>query len=391
MGDGPLDGIRILEIGGYISLPLATSLLGSLGAEVVKVERPDTGEDFRRHQNDESPYFRQYNSGKRSLAVDLKTSSGVELVRSLVPHFDVVLENLRPGKTAAIGLGPADCLALRPDIVYGSVTGFGANGPLADRPAYDTIGHAFGGLYSIWGEAGHPQLAGGLSADLITALTTTAGVLAALIGRMKTGKSQRLETSIMEAVSILTADSISQAFETGTDPSRTSRHPQAQNFCVPTSDGEFLAIHLSSSQKFWHALCRVLDRADLAVDPRFAEYRARESNYFELAPLVERAFSTRARAEWEADLIAADVPFAPVLSISGYLNHEQVQHLQIIDRQPDGLALVRAPWLFDGQRPERSARTPKVGSDTRAVAGEVLSAQRVEELITAGVLSADES
>jgi crotonobetainyl-CoA:carnitine CoA-transferase CaiB-like acyl-CoA transferase len=391
MGYRPLEGIRVLEIGGYISLPLATSLLCSLGAEVVKAERPVVGEDFRRHQNDRSPYFRQYNYGKRSLAVDLKSSAGVEVVRSLIPNFDVVLENLRPGKVVAMGLGPEDCRALRPDIVYGSVTGFGTSGPLANRPAYDTIGHAFGGLYSIWGEEGHPQLAGGLSADLITGLTTTTGVLAALIGRMKTGRSQQLETSIMEAVSILITDSISQAHELGYDPTRTSRHPQAQNFCVPTSDGEYLAIHLSSSQKFWQALCRAIDRQDLAEDPRFAEYRARESNYFELAPLVEAVFAAKPRSHWEQVLIESDVPFAPVLSISGYLNHEQVNHLQMIDRQPDGLALVRAPWTFDGERPTRSGRTPKVGADTRKIASEVLSAEKIEELLAAGVLSADES
>jgi crotonobetainyl-CoA:carnitine CoA-transferase CaiB-like acyl-CoA transferase len=391
MGYKPLEGIRVLEIGGYISLPLATSLLCSLGAEVVKAERPVVGEDFRRHQNDRSPYFRQYNFGKRSLAVDLKSAEGVEFVRSLIPHFDVVLENLRPGKVAAMGLGPDDCRALRPDIVYGSVTGFGTSGPLANRPAYDTIGHAFGALYSVWGEEGRPQLAGGLSADLITGLTTTAGVLAALIGRMKTGRSQQLETSIMEAVSILITDSISQAHELGYDPTRTSRHPQAQNFCVPTSDGEYLAIHLSSSQKFWQGLCQAIDRQDLAEDPRFAEYRAREANYFELAPIIERVFATMPRSHWEQVLIESDVPFAPVLSISGYLNHAQVDHLQMIDRQPDGLALVRAPWIFNGERPARTGRTPKVGADTREIAGEVLSAEKVEELIASGILSADES
>jgi crotonobetainyl-CoA:carnitine CoA-transferase CaiB-like acyl-CoA transferase len=143
------------EIGGYIALPFGTSILCALGAEVVKVERPFVGENFRRLQNDESPYFRQYNTGKRSLFVDLKRPEGVALIQALAPHFDVFLENLRPGKVAAMGLGPEDCRALRPDIVYGSVTGFGSGGPLANRPAYDTIGHAFGGLYSLFSDAGH--------------------------------------------------------------------------------------------------------------------------------------------------------------------------------------------------------------------------------------------
>ncbi|SFW79853.1 CaiB/BaiF CoA transferase family protein [Amycolatopsis australiensis] len=387
----PLDGIRILEIGGYIALPFGTSMLCALGAEVVKVEKPVAGEDFRRHQNDRSPYFRQYNTGKRSLSVDLKNPEGVALVKALVPRFDVVLENLRPGKLAAMGLGPEDCRALRADVVYGSVTGFGSGGPLANRPAYDTIGHAFGGLYSLFSDDGHPQLAGGLSADLVTGLCTAAGVLAALVGRLKTGRPQRLETSIMEAVSVLITDGVTQAFELGHDPSRTSRHPQAQNFCVPTATGEYLAVHLSSSQKFWTSLCRAMDRMDLTEDPRFAEYRAREANYFDLVPIVEAEFAAKPEKHWQEVLIENDVPFAPVLSMTGYTEHEQVGHLELVERQPDGLALLRPPWKFDGTRPARGGRAPKVGADTRAVAGEVLPAGRVEELLASGVLYADET
>ncbi|CAM3036726.1 CaiB/BaiF CoA transferase family protein [Skermania piniformis] len=387
----PLTGIRILEIGGYIALPFGTSLLCALGAEVVKVERTGVGEDFRRQQNDESPYFRQYNTGKRSLSVDLKTEEGVAVVKALIPRFDVVLENLRPGKVAALGLGPDACRALRPDIVYGSVTGFGSTGPLANRPAYDTIGHAFGGLYSLFSDEGDAQLAGGLSADLVTGLSTATGVLAALVGRLETGRPQLMETSIMEAVSALTIDGITQAFELGADPSRTSRHPQAQNFCVPTASGEFLAVHLSSSQKFWQSLCRAMDRMDLTTDPRFAEYRPREANYFTLVPIVEKEFATKPKQHWERVLTEHDVPFAPVLSMTGYLDHPQVQHLRMVERQADGLALIRPPWTFDGERPDRGGRAPKVGADTRRVAREVLPSAKIDELLASGVLYADES
>ena len=385
----PLDGIRILEVGGYISLPFATSILCALGAEVVKVEKPVVGEDFRRLQNDGSPYFRQYNTGKRSLSVDLKKPEGIELVKALVPHFDVLLENLRPGKLAAMGLGPQECRALRPDLVYGSVTGFGSGGPLASRPAYDTIGHAFGGLYSLFSDAGHPQLAGGLSADLVTGLSTATGVLAALVGRLKTGAPQYLETSIMEAVSCLTTDGITQSFELGHDPGRQSRHPQAQNFCVETSSGEFLAIHLSSSQKFWRALCTAMERMDLAEDPRFAEYRPREANYFELAEIVAAEFARKPVDHWERALTAADVPFAPVLSMTGYLGHDQVKWLELVEEQSDGLALMRPPWKFDGERPDRPGSAPRVGAHSRDVAAEVYPPERIAELVEAKVLYAD--
>lgn len=390
MNHQPLDGIRILEVGGYIALPFGTSMLCALGAEVVKVERPKVGEDFRRHQNDASPYFRQYNSGKRSLAVDLKRPEGVALVKALIPQFDVVLENLRPGKADALGLGYEACRALRHDIVYGSVTGFGEGGPLADRPAYDTIGHAFGGLYSILSDEGRPQLTGGLSADLVTGLSTAAGVLAALVGRLRSGDGQHVQTSIMEAVSTLTTDSITQAFELGHAPDRQSRHPQAQNFCVETASGEFIAVHLSSSQKFWRSLCTAMERTDLLEDPRFAEYRQREANYFDLVKIVEGEFASRTNAAWQHRLTECDVPFAPVLTVTDYLESDQVKWLEIADVQSDGLALMRPPWRFDGERPERSSRAPRVGADSLDVAREVYADDTIDELVASGVLDIDD-
>ncbi|MFF1733057.1 CaiB/BaiF CoA transferase family protein [Streptomyces sp. NPDC058247] len=386
----PLNGIRILELGGYISAPYASSLMCALGAEVVKVEKTGTGEDFRRHKNDRSPYFIQYNAGKRSLAVDLKTREGLDLVKALIPRFDVVLENLRTGKLAALGLGQAECAALRPDLVYASVTGFGNGGPFAQRPAYDTMGQSVGGLYSLLGNADTPQLTGTILADLITGLSTATGVLAALIGRNATGTGQHVETSIMEAVSTLTADAISQYFDDGRqNPTRESRHPQAQNFCLKTATGENIAIHLSSQQKFWHCLTKALDRPGLTDDPRFATYPDRERNYFELVDIVQTDFLTRPAAEWEKRLTDADVPFAPVLTMDDYINHPQTEWLDLIEPEDNGVSLLRPPWRFAGTRPDRGGVAPRVGQHTREIAAEVYDDTRIDELIAAGVLFSD--
>jgi crotonobetainyl-CoA:carnitine CoA-transferase CaiB-like acyl-CoA transferase len=386
----PLEGIRILEIGGYIALPFATSLLCSLGAEVVKVEKAVTGDDFRRNDNEHGLYFRQFNAGKRSLSLDLKRSEAIEVLKRLIPHYDAVLENLRPGKLEAMGLGPDAVRALRPDIVYGSVNGFGETGPLANRPAYDTIGHAYGGLYSQFGDKGNPQLAGGLSADQVTGLSMACGVLAALVGRMKTGQGQLVQSSILEAVSTLTTDSITQYYDTGVNPHRTSRHPQAQNFCVETSTGDYIAIHLSSSQKFFEALCRALERPDLAVDPRFTPYRHREANYFEWADVVASEIATQSMDHWVDVLTREDVPFAPVLGMAEFVDNEQVKHLELLEPQQDGLALVRPPWRFGGERPHRDQHTPRVGEDSREVLAEVLSPEEIESLVAGGVTYADD-
>lgn len=387
----PLKGIRILEIGGYISAPYATSLLCTLGAEVVKVEKPNGGDDFRRGQNTGSRFWVQYNTGKRSIAVNLKHPEGITLLKALIPRYDVIMENMRPGKMRALGLDQEECARLRPDIVYSSVTGFGSGGPLEQRPAYDTIGQAVGGLYSVLGNAGHSQLAGTCLADLITGLTNAAGVLAALVGRVRTGSGQHVETSLMEAVSTLTIDALTQYYDDGkVDPSRQSRHPQAQNFCLKTATGEDIAIHLSSSQKFWHSFCEAMDRADLAEDARFTTYERRTENYFELSEIVEAEFIKKPASLWEKLLTAGDVPFAPVLTMGGFVSHPQTEWLHLVEPESDGLALMRPPWRFGGTRPERSSSPPRVGQDTRSIAAEVYDAERIDKLLTIGALFADD-
>ena len=385
----PLEGIRVLELGGYISLPYATSLLSALGADVVKIEKPGEGDDFRRGDNNRSLYFIQHNAGKRSLSVDLKTPEGVALVKALIPRFDVLLENLRPGKLAAIGLSQAECAALRPDLVYGSLTGFGDGGPLEQRPAYDTIGQSFGGLYSLLSDAGSAQLSGTIFADLVTGVSTAAGVLAALVGRATTGEGQHVETSILEAVSTLTVDAMNQYFDTGQDPTRQSRHPQAQNFCLGTASGESISVHLSSSQKFWHHLCEAMDRPELADDPRFATYKRREAHYFELVRIVEAEFARKTGSEWEKLLTAFDVPYAPVLTMSGLAAHPQTEWLGLLEPERDGFSVVRPPWRFGGSRPDRGGEAPRVGQHTRQIAAEVYDEAHIEELIAAGALFAD--
>lgn len=387
----PLNGIRILEIGGYISTPYGSSLLCALGAEVVKVEKPGAGDDFRRHQDDGSPYFMQYNAGKRSLSVDIKRPEGVALVKDLVPRFDVVMENLRPGKMDAIGLGRQACTALRSDLVYSSVTGFGNGGPLEQRPAYDAIGQAASGLHTVLSDAGSAQLSGTCLADLITGLANATGVLAALVGRGDSGGGQHVETSMMEAVSAITIDALTQYYDNGhRSPSRQSRHPQGQNFCIKTATGEDIVIHLSSSEKFWASFIDAMDRGDLADDPRFATFQQRMEHYFELADIVESEFANRPASEWEQRLTDADVPFSPAHTMAEFVDHPQTDWLDLLEPEHGGVSLMRPPWRFDGSRPRRDDPTPKVGQDTRDVAGEIYDSSRVDELLATGVLFASD-
>lgn len=384
----PLRGIRVLELGAYISGPYATALLASLGAEVVKVEPPGGGDPFRRGIDIGSAYFVQYNAGKKSMAVNLKAPAGIALIKAMIPGFDVVVENSRPGVMARLGLGAEVVRAINPAVIYSSVSGFGDGGPLRDRAAYDSIGQSMGGFYSVMNDAGNARLSGTCVGDLITAITATMGILAALVGRGLTPEraGAEVQTSLLEAVSTITIDAMTQHFDEDIVPTRLSRHPQAQNFCLATADGAAITLHLSSSQKFWEALTVAMDRTDLATDARFLTYRDRLTHYFELRPIVEAEFLRRSRAEWEERLVAQDVPYAPVLTIPEVITHDQTRWLELIEPEREGMTLVGVPWRFSGERPTRAFRAPHVGEHSREVALSVLPAAEVERLIAEGVI-----
>lgn len=382
----PLSGVRVLELGAYISGPYAGVILGGLGADVVKVEPPQGGDAFRRGIGAGSPYFAQYNSGKRSIAIDLKKPEGIALVKALLPRFDVFIENSRPGKTEQLGLGPDVCKAINPALIYASVSGFGDSGPIAERAAYDSIGQSISGFYSIMNDPEAPRLTGTCVADLATAIVNAMGILAALVGRGRTGNGAVVRTSLLEAMSAITIDAVTQLHEIGTSPTRQTRHPQAQNFCLLTATGGSIALHLSSSEKFWRCLATAMDRPDLIEDPRFKRYADRLQNFWELKPIVEAEFRKRPRSEWEKRLTDEDVPFAPVLTVQEVVDHEQTRHLELIETAADGHVLVRPPWRIDEKRPRRSAVTPVVGEHSIEIAREVCSEDEIAKLIGTKVI-----
>jgi formyl-CoA transferase len=295
---------------------------------------------------------------------------------------------MRPGKMKALGLGADACRALNPGLVYASISGFGSGGPWVDRPAYDTMGQSIGGIYSIMNDADHRRLTGTCIADLITGVGSAMGILAALVGRERSPdrRGALMETSLHEAMSLLTIDAMTQAYEMDIDPVRTSRHPQAQNFCLDCADGGAITMHLSVSQKFFANLMRMIGRPELIDDPHYATYDARRvpEHYEELVRIMEKAFRLKPRAEWERLLVEADVPFAPVLTMHEVAEHEQTKWLGLMGPTVAGLPMVRPPWRFDGARPERSELRARVGEHTREVLREVCSERELEALIAAG-------
>jgi crotonobetainyl-CoA:carnitine CoA-transferase CaiB-like acyl-CoA transferase len=250
------------------------------------------------------------------------------------------------------------------------------------------MGQSMGAYYSIMNDEGSPRLTGTCIADLITGLTATMGILAGLVGRGldPDRRGTLTQTSLIEAMSTITIDAMTQMTETGAAPTRETRHPQAQNFCLLTASGESIALHLSSSEKFWQALARAMGREDLIEDDRFRGYYDRMAHYFELRPIVEGEFLKRSRDEWEARLIAEDVPFAPVLSMADIATHPQTDWLQLLEPERDGKVLVRPPWRFWGERPHRPFGAPRLGEHSREVALEVYGPEEVDRLIQAGVI-----
>lgn len=384
----PLSGIRVMDFGNYVAGPYAGAIFATLGAEVIKVEHPRGGDPFRRGIEAADPYFIQMNAGKKSIAVDLKSAKGKALIKSMLPKFDVVIENTRPGKMASLGLGPDDIRAINPNIVYASVSGFGEGGPWRDRAAYDTIGLSMSGFLSIMSDADKPQLAGTCVGDLTGGLALVIGVLAQLVGRgfKPGGEGGVVQTSLLEAMSMITIDAMTQFFETGNIPSRETRHPVAQSFSPKTADGAAFAIHLSGSEAFWQKLTVAMEREDLLDDPRFKTYNDRKKHYFELRPIVLNEFLQRDKETWEKRLTDADVPYAPLVNAKELIEHPQMQHLDMYEPMNDGVRLVRTPWRFEGERSQRDFVAPLIGEHSRDVAAMVLSEAEIEELVAEGTL-----
>jgi crotonobetainyl-CoA:carnitine CoA-transferase CaiB-like acyl-CoA transferase len=385
----PLSGIRVLDLGSFIAGPYAAEIMAMLGADVVKIEPTIGGDPFRRGEGTGSPYFVQANAGKRSLAVNLKAPEGRDLVKALLPNFDVFIENSRPGVMERLGLGADVVRTINPSIIYASASGFGDGGPWRDRAAYDTMGLSMSGFLSLMSDKGEFQLAGTCIGDLTTGLVSALGIVSALVGREISPDRQgaELKTSLLEAMTTMTIDALTQMFETGERPHRESRHPAANSFCPRTADGSSIAVHLSSPQKFWLAFLKAMDNPAFGDDPRFSTYADRRANYFELRPLVEAEFLKHSKEEWERRLIEADVPFAPIVSVDELPDNEQMKWLDMFEPERNGQRLVRAPWRINGERPGKPTWAPNIGAHTRELALEVLNPEVVDALIVKGVLA----
>jgi formyl-CoA transferase len=333
--NGPLDGVRVLDLTRVVAGPYCSMFLGDLGAEVVKVEQPGAGDDTRGwgppFAGGESAYYLSINRNKQSLALDLKSPRAAEILRQLAKVADVIIENFRPGTMERLGLGEKELRKLNPRLVYASLTGFGADGPMSDWPGYDLIVQAWGGLMSITGTPdGEPVKVGVAIIDLVAGLMLGKAITAALFAREKIGVGQRIDTSLLEAEVASLINVGSNYLVGGAIPARWGNaHPNIvpyQNF--KTTDG-YLVIGVAS-EVIWKRFCQAIGRADLIDDDRFASNSKRVENRAELIGLLGEAFMQRSNGAWFKLLTEAEVPCAPVQSIDQVFQAPQVLHRDML-------------------------------------------------------------
>ncbi|MDI3328006.1 MAG: CoA transferase [Alicyclobacillaceae bacterium] len=331
----PLSGVRILDLSRVLAGPFCTMILGDLGADVVKVEAPRGGDETRAwgppFAGKVSAYYLCANRNKRSIAVDLKTPEGREIVRRLAAASDVVIENFRPGKAEELGVGYAQLKAIRPDLVYCSISGFGQTGPYRHLPGYDFVVQAMSGLMSITGEADGPPVKVGVAvADVFTGLFAAVGILSALRVKERTGVGQHIDLALMDAQIAALVNVASNYLVGGRVPGRYgNQHPNIVPYqTFEAADGE-MAVAVGNDRQF-RRLCEVLGRPELAEDPRFATNDRRVENREVLIPLLQERFREKDRKAWMAALAEHEIPCGPIQTLDQVFADPQVQARELV-------------------------------------------------------------
>ena len=374
---GALDGVRILDLTTMVAGPVATMMLADQGADVIKIESPsgDLMRHLSRGRNGMNASFVSCNRNKRSLAVDLKTDRGRELVYKLIATADALVHNFRPGAAERIGLGEDAVRALRRDLIYVSITGFGERGPYAGQRAYDPIIQAMSGLTDIQRdrETGRPQMVRTIIADYTTGLTAAQAITAALFGRQRSGEGQHVRISMLDAmISYLWPEAMPSLTFVGEerDPSDGEMGP---DLVFATQDRYITAAALSDDE--WSGMCRALKRQDLINDARFRTARDRSINAVARREIVSAELEQWTAAEILPRLLANDVPSAPALSRFELLQERQVRDSGILEEhQSENFGTVRLPRpaaQFDRTPARIRTMAPLLGADNTAILAEL--------------------
>jgi len=379
-----LQGLKVVEQGTFITGPAAGMLLGDLGADVIKVEQPGTGDPFRAFRNGlYSPHYQTYNRNKRSIELDTRQAADLAVFDALIADADVYIQNFRPGVAEKLGAGAQRLQALNPRLVYCAISGFGPTGPAADRPAYDTVAQAASGFLNLLINPQNPRVVGPAIADALTGYYATYGVLGALFERQRTGLGRKVEVSMLEAMTHFNLDAFTHFFQAGEVMGPYSRPSVSQSYVLRCADDQWIALHMSSPEKFWRGLAQAIERPQLLDDARFATREARIEHQETLIELLGERFATRARADWCERLAREDVPHAPMYDTSEALNDPQAQHLELtasaVHPQMGLFRTVRSPVSFDGERSLVVRPPPTLGEHNEEIRAELRKPTRRHE------------
>ena len=329
-----LEGIRVLDLSRVLAGPYCTMMLADFGADVIKIEAPKVGDDSRAYGpfiGKESAYFMSLNRNKRSITLNLKSQAQCDLFRELVKHADVVVENYRPGTMEKFGLGYDELKKINPKLIYAACSGFGATGPYTDKPAYDIIVQAMGGIMSITGEeGGEPTRVGASVGDITAGMFTAFGVMTALFHRARTGEGQHVDVGMLDCQVAILENAISRYVTSGVVPGPLgNRHPSITPFAAFTAKDGHIIVG-AGNDRLWQRLCTLLGCPELIEDPRFITNGKRTENVKELMVLLNKSFATKTINEWLGLLEEAGLPCAPINTIDKILADPQVNARNMI-------------------------------------------------------------
>jgi len=373
MSTFPLAGVKVLELAQNLAGPFCGETLARLGADVVKIERPEGGDDARGwgppFLEGAGTTFHNVNGGKRSVTLDLKDPVAVEWLKDYARGVDVFLQNMRPGALDELGLGPAALLAINPRLIYCSVSAFGPVGPMKDRPGYEPMVQAFAGLFTVSGWDGAPPMRLGVPAlDVGSGMWATIGILAALVRRAQTGVGGVVDASLFETALTWMSGVFASYRVSGEVP---PRHPTGSVKLVPFEGFQTKTapvVIAAANDRLFATLAKTLDHPEWAADPRFRTNADRFAHKTVLLAEIEDVLKTRPQAEWLERLEQAGVPCAPINTLPEVLAEPQTAASGIIQNVPGlDLDLFALPLRFDGERPPLPGGTPKLGEHNQEI------------------------
>jgi crotonobetainyl-CoA:carnitine CoA-transferase CaiB-like acyl-CoA transferase len=394
----PLGHIRVLDVSAVMAGPFCGMLLGDMGADVIKVEPPGSGDLTRRSmgfklKGSDSLGFINMNRNKRSIVLNLKTEAGRGVFYQLVRTADVLIENYRPGAAARLGIDYATLRAINPRIIYASISGFGQTGPWSQRPGFDLIAQAMGGIMSITGNPDGPPAKSGVPvADIGCALFAIYAILSAYISRLETGEGQYIDASLFEAAIAFAVWDISEFWGTGKVPQKlgTANRMSAPYQAVRASDGYF--VMGANSDKLWRSLCELIQRPDLLKDPRFASIADRLANRLTLIEELEKTFVTQPAQNWVEQMLAAGIPAGPIYNYAEALENEHARHRNIVmelDHPVEGkVRSIGFPVKLSGTPQQVRLPPPLLGEHTEEILSELgLGPDALEKLRAGGAFA----